>query len=48
MLAQHGENFLIQGKMYQWMERYQSGRTGIVDEDHPGCTTTSQMADNVI
>jgi hypothetical protein len=29
------------------MERFQSGRTSIVDEDRSGRLTTSQMADNV-
>jgi hypothetical protein len=37
VLAQHGENCIMQRKV----ERFQSGRTSIVDEDHSGCLTTS-------
>jgi hypothetical protein len=39
---------IIQVKMYQSVERHQSGRTSIVNEDHLGCTTTSQMLDDVV
>jgi hypothetical protein len=28
------------------VERFQGGRTSITDEDHLGCPTISQMADN--
>jgi hypothetical protein len=28
------------------MERFQSGRTSIINEDHSGHPTTSEMADN--
>jgi hypothetical protein len=33
--------------MWQRVERFQSGRTSIVDEDHLGHPTTSRMADDV-
>jgi hypothetical protein len=47
MLAQYGENCITQGKVYQWVERFQSGSTSIIDEDCTGCPTTSQTADNI-
>jgi hypothetical protein len=47
MLAQYGENCITQGKVYQWVERLQSGRTRVSDEHHSGCLTTSKIADNV-
>jgi len=31
--------------MYQWVERFQSGRTRVTDGDLSGHLTTSQMAD---
>jgi len=47
MLAQYGENCIMQRKVYQWVERFQSGRTSIVQEDHSGHLTTTKTADNV-
>jgi hypothetical protein len=47
MLAQYGENCIMQRKVYQWVERFQSGRTSVVEEDHSGRLTTSWTADNV-
>jgi hypothetical protein len=34
MLAQHRENYITQRKVYQWMERFQSGTITITDEHH--------------
>jgi len=45
MLAQYGENCITQRKVYQWMERFQSGRTSIAEEDRSGCLNTSQTVD---
>jgi hypothetical protein len=47
MVAQYGENCITQRKVYKWVERVHSARTGIVDEDHSGHLTTSQMANGV-
>jgi len=38
MLAQYGENFITQRKVYQWLEGFQSDREGLL--------TTSRMVDN--
>jgi hypothetical protein len=41
MLAQQGENCNMQKKVYQWVERFSSGRTGIFDEEclsHPNAS----------
>jgi hypothetical protein len=46
MSAQHRENYIVQRKVYQWVERFQNVRTSI-DEDCSGHLTTSQMADSV-
>jgi hypothetical protein len=46
MLAQYGENCITQRKAYQCVEMIQSGRTSIIDEDHSGHLTTSQMVGN--
>jgi len=37
----------MQRKVHQWVERFQSSRTSVGDEEHLGSLTTSQMADNV-
>jgi hypothetical protein len=34
MYAQYGENCIMQRKVYQWVEGFQSGRTNVVDEGH--------------
>jgi len=36
MLPQYGENYIMQRNVYQWVERFQSSRTNIIDEDHLG------------
>jgi len=37
----------MQRKVYQWVERLQSGRISVSDEDCLGHPTTSRKADNV-
>jgi hypothetical protein len=37
---------LMQTKVYQWMEMFQSSQPSIADEDHLGHLTTMQTADN--
>jgi hypothetical protein len=44
MLAQCRKKYYA--KVYQWVERFQTGRTSVIDEDCLGCPTTSQMANN--
>jgi len=46
MLAQFGETVYAK-KKYQWVERFQNGRTSVTDEYHSGCLTTSWMLDNI-
>jgi hypothetical protein len=46
MLAQYRENCIMQRKVYQLVERFQSDRTSITDEDCLGHPTTSQTVDN--
>jgi len=47
MLAQYRENCIMQRKVYQLVERFQSDRTSITDEDHSGHLTIQQMAESV-
>jgi hypothetical protein len=47
MLAQYKENFIVQRKVYQWVQRFQSGRTSNVGEDHFGHPTTSWTVGDV-
>jgi hypothetical protein len=46
ILAQFGENCIMQRKVYHWMERFYSVTTSIV-EDCSSCLITSQIADNI-
>jgi hypothetical protein len=46
MLAKYGKKSIMQRKVYQWVEKFQSG-TASVNEDHSGQPTTSQTVDNV-
>jgi hypothetical protein len=46
MLAHYRENCIMQRKVYQWVEMFQSGRTSIV-EDCSGHPVTSQVVDKV-
>jgi hypothetical protein len=47
MLAQYEENYIMQRKVYQWIEWFQTCRTCITDEDCMGSPITLQMTDNV-
>jgi hypothetical protein len=46
MLAQYGENPILQRKTYQWVVRFKIDKASVTDEDHLGHPTTSQMAEN--
>jgi len=41
MLAQYGQSTMSQRKVYEWVERFKSGRTRITDEGRSGRPSTS-------
>jgi hypothetical protein len=40
MLAEYRENCIMKEKLYQWVEKFQSGRTSVADEESSGCPAT--------
>ena len=42
MLAQYGQSTMSQGKVYEWVERFKSGRTRVTDEGRSGWPSTSR------
>jgi len=40
MLAQSGQNTMRQRKVYEWVERFKSGRTCVIDEGRSGRPST--------
>ena len=42
MLAQYGQSTVSQRKVYEWMERFKSGRTCVTDEGRYGRPSTSR------
>jgi len=38
MLAQYGQSTMSQRKVYEWLERFNSGRTRVTDEGRSGRT----------
>jgi len=42
MLAQYGQSTMSQGKVYEWVERFKSGRTRVTDEGRSGRPLTSR------
>jgi len=40
-LAQYGQNTMSQRKVYEWVERFKSGRTRVTDEGRSGRPSTS-------
>jgi len=42
VLAQYGQSTMSQRKVYQWMERFKSGRTRVTDEGRSGWPSTSR------
>jgi hypothetical protein len=45
MLAEYGENCIMQRKVYQRVERFQSGKRNVADENCSGHLTTSWKVD---
>jgi len=46
MLAQYGQSTMSQRKVYEWMERFNSGRTRVTDEGSSGRPSTSRTQDH--
>jgi hypothetical protein len=45
MLAQYGQSTMSQQKVYEWVERFKSGRTRVTDEGCSGRPSTSRTQD---
>jgi len=41
-LAEYGQSNMSQQKVYEWVERFKSGRTNVTDEDRSGRPSTSR------
>ena len=46
MLAQYGQSTMSQQKVYEWVERFKSGRTRVTDEGHSGWSSTLRTQDH--
>jgi len=46
MLAQYGQSMMSQQKVYEWVERFKSGRTRVTD-GHSGQPPTSRTQDHI-
>ena len=46
MLAQYGQNTMSQRKVYEWVERFKSGRTRVTDEGRYSRPSTSRTQDH--
>jgi len=46
MLAQYGQSTMSQRKVYEWMERFKSGRTRVIDEGRSGRPSTPRTQDH--
>jgi hypothetical protein len=44
MLAQYGQSTMNQRKVYEWVEKFKSGRTRVTDEGHSGRPSTSRTS----
>jgi len=42
MFAQYGQSTMSQRKVYEWVERFKSGRTCVTDEGRSGRPSTSR------
>jgi len=42
MLAQYGQRTMSQRKVYEWVERFKSGRSRVTDEGRSGRSSTSR------
>jgi len=45
--AQYGDSALPRLSVYEWIERFQHGRTSVKDEERAGCPSTSITDSNV-
>jgi len=46
MLAQYGQSTMSQRKVYEWVERFKSGRTRVTDEGCCSRPSTSRIQDH--
>ena len=46
MLAEYGQSTMSQRKVYEWVERFKSGRTRVTDEGRSGRPSTSHTQDH--
>jgi len=46
MLAQYGQSTMSQQKVYEWVERFKSGRTRVTDECRSGRPSTLRTQDH--
>ena len=46
MLAQFGQSTVSQRKVYEWVDRFKSGRTRVTDEGCSGRPSTSRTQDH--
>jgi hypothetical protein len=47
MFAQYGQSTMSQRKVYEWVERFKSGRTRVTDEGRSGRPSTSLTEDHI-
>jgi len=47
MLAQFGQSTTSQRKVYEWVERFKSGRTRVTDEGRSGRPSTLRTQDHI-
>jgi hypothetical protein len=47
MLAQYGDKYIGQRKVYEWVERFKNGRMNMTGEDRSGCPVTSSSVTNI-
>jgi hypothetical protein len=47
MLAQYGQSTVSQRKVYEWVDRFKSGRACVTDEGHSGQPSTSRAQDHM-
>jgi hypothetical protein len=47
MLAQYGDKYIGQRKVYEWVERFKNGRMNMTGEDRSGLPVTSSSVTNI-
>lgn len=47
LLAQYGDSTLPWSSVFEWIEKFKSGRTTVMQEEGAGCPSTSTMADKI-